>query len=86
MYSLSSRYSTEGKTCDMKEKAEDAKEVKTCAQCGETIEGKFLLQALNQFWHEECLRCSYCSTQLTGLSYKFYFKSDLILCKRDYIR
>ncbi|CAH3035872.1 unnamed protein product [Porites lobata] len=59
---------------------------KTCAQCCKSIEGKFLLRALDQFWHEECLKCSYCSTQLTELSFKFYFKGDLILCKRDYIR
>ena len=65
---------------------EKPKELKICAQCGEKIEGKFLLRALDQFWHEECLKCSYCSTQLADLSSKFYHKGDLILCKRDYIR
>ena len=69
-------------------KTEDEKprELKICAKCGKSIEAKFLLRALDQFWHEECLKCSYCSTQLTELSFKFYFKGDLILCKRDYIR
>ena len=62
------------------------KKQKVCAQCSKSIEGKFLLRALDQFWHEECLKCSYCSTQLTELSFKFYLKGDLILCKRDYIR
>ena len=62
------------------------KKLKICAQCSKSIEGKFLLRALDQFWHEECLKCSYCSTQLTELSFKFYLKGDLILCKRDYIR
>lgn len=65
---------------------ENTTKLKTCAKCGEKIEGKFLLRALDQFWHEECLKCSYCSTQLTELSLKFYFKRDLMLCKRDYIR
>lgn len=69
-------------------KAEDEKpkELKICAQCNKKIEGKFLLRALDQFWHEECLKCSYCKTQLADLSFKFYLKGDLILCKRDYIR
>ena len=62
------------------------RELKVCAQCNKKIEGKFMLRALDQFWHEECLKCSYCSTQLTDLSFKFYLKGDLILCKRDYIR
>ncbi|CAH3023753.1 unnamed protein product [Porites evermanni] len=62
------------------------RELKVCAQCNKEIEGKFMLRALGQFWHEECLKCSYCSTQLTDLSFKFYLKGDLILCKRDYIR
>lgn len=61
-------------------------ELKICAQCDKKIEGKFLLRALDQFWHEECLKCSYCNTQLADLSFKFYLKGDLILCKRDYIR
>lgn len=65
---------------------EKAKELKICAQCNKSIEGKFLLRALDKLWHEECLKCSYCSTQLADLSFKFYLKGDLILCKRDYIR
>lgn len=69
-----------------KQAEETTAKLKTCAQCGEKIQGKFLLRALDQFWHEECLKCSYCSTQLTDLSLKFYFKRDLMLCKRDYIR
>lgn len=71
---------------DNKSGEENTTKLKTCAKCGEKIEGKFLLRALDQFWHEECLKCSYCSTQLTELSLKFYFKRDLMLCKRDYIR
>lgn len=65
---------------------EKSKELKICAQCNKKIEGKFLLRALDQFWHEECLKCSYCNTQLSDLSFKFYIKGDQILCKRDYIR
>lgn len=71
---------------DKQTEEEKPKELKICAQCGEKIEGKFLLRALDQFWHEECLKCSYCNTQLADLSFKFYHKGDLILCKRDYIR
>jgi len=72
---------------DGKKDGEDKpREVKICAHCNKKIEGKFLLRALDQFWHEECLKCSYCNTQLADLSFKFYHKGDLILCKRDYIR
>ena len=69
-----------------KEGEEKPRELKICAHCKKKIEGKFLLRALDQFWHEECLKCSYCNTQLADLSFKFYHKGDLILCKRDYIR
>ena len=69
-----------------REEDERPRELKICAQCEKKIEGKFLLRALDQFWHEECLKCSYCNTQLAELSFKFYHKGDLILCKRDYIR
>lgn len=71
---------------DRKAEEQKPKKLKICAHCGKNIEGKYLLRALDKFWHEECLKCSYCSTQLADLSFKFYFKADLILCKRDYIR
>ncbi|EDO37872.1 predicted protein, partial [Nematostella vectensis] len=57
-----------------------------CAQCGNGIQSQFLLRALDQFWHEECLKCSYCCGMLSEMGPKFYFRGDLILCKRDYIR
>ena len=84
MKSASLHLGDENKRKDKKVGVENPR--KTCAQCCKSIEGKFFLRALDQFWHEECLKCSYCSTQLTELSFKFYFKGDLILCKRDYIR
>lgn len=71
---------------DKKTGEEKPKELKICAKCEKKIEGKFLLRALDRFWHDECLKCSYCNTQLADLSFKFYLKGDLILCKRDYIR
>lgn len=76
----------QGKIDKKDEVKNSEKEPKICAQCSKVIEGKFMLRALDRFWHEECLKCSYCSTQLTELSFKFYLKGDLILCKRDYIR
>ena len=71
---------------DPKDGAESKPRERACAQCRKKIQGKFVLRALDQFWHEGCLKCSYCNTQLADIGPKFYFRGEMILCKRDYIR
>uniref|UniRef100_A0A8D8M723 Rhombotin-1 n=1 Tax=Cacopsylla melanoneura TaxID=428564 RepID=A0A8D8M723_9HEMI len=57
-----------------------------CAGCGKHITERFLLKALDMFWHEDCLKCGCCDCRLGEVGSTLYTKANLILCKRDYLR
>ncbi|XP_053214458.1 LIM domain only protein 3-like [Panonychus citri] len=57
-----------------------------CSGCNELIKEQYLLEAVEKFWHENCLKCSLCKGPLAEMSTTFYAKADLLLCKRDYFR
>lgn len=57
-----------------------------CAGCGKLITERFLLRALDLFWHEDCLKCGCCDCRLGEVGSTLYTKANLILCKRDYLR
>lgn len=57
-----------------------------CASCGKRITERFLLKALDLFWHEDCLKCGCCDCRLGEVGSTLYTKANLILCKRDYLR
>ncbi|XP_045479595.1 LIM domain only protein 3-like isoform X4 [Harmonia axyridis] len=59
---------------------------KECAGCGKRIADRFLLKALDLFWHEDCLKCGCCDCRLGEVGSTLYTKANLILCKRDYLR
>jgi len=59
---------------------------KECAGCRKRITERFLLKALDLFWHEDCLKCGCCDCRLGEVGSTLYTKADLILCKRDYLR
>ncbi|XP_054261939.1 LIM domain only protein 3-like isoform X2 [Macrosteles quadrilineatus] len=61
-------------------------DVKECAGCGKRITERFLLKALDLFWHEDCLKCGCCDCRLGEVGSTLYTKANLILCKRDYLR
>ncbi|XP_017790512.1 PREDICTED: LIM domain only protein 3-like [Habropoda laboriosa] len=56
-----------------------------CAGCGKVITERYLLRADNMFWHEDCLKCSSCNCRLVDVGPKFYARSNLTLCRKDYI-
>lgn len=60
--------------------------IKMCAYCGAKITEKFLLKALDRFWHEDCLKCGCCDCRLGEVGSTLYTKANLLLCKRDYLR
>ncbi|KAJ8974656.1 hypothetical protein NQ317_018875 [Molorchus minor] len=60
--------------------------VRECAGCGKRIVERFLLKALDLFWHEDCLKCGCCDCRLGEVGSTLYTKANLILCKRDYLR
>ena len=57
-----------------------------CAGCGKLISDRYLLKALDMFWHEDCLKCGCCDCRLGEIGSTLFTKSNLILCKRDYLR
>lgn len=57
-----------------------------CAGCGKRITERYLLKALDLYWHEDCLKCGCCDCRLGEVGSTLYTKANLILCKRDYLR
>ncbi|XP_078075046.1 LIM domain transcription factor LMO4.2 [Mustelus asterias] len=59
---------------------------KMCAGCGGKIADRFLLYAMDSYWHSRCLKCSCCQAQLGEIGTSCFTKSGMILCRNDYIR
>ncbi|KAI2799237.1 hypothetical protein RDWZM_006791 [Blomia tropicalis] len=57
-----------------------------CCSCQKPIRERYLLKALDQYWHEDCLKCSCCEVRLGEVGSTLFSKANLILCKRDYLR
>src|SRR5882757_735386 len=56
-----------------------------CAACHKVIRERYLLKALDQLWHEDCLKCACCDCRLGEVGSTLFTKANLILCKRDYL-
>ncbi|TWW68016.1 Rhombotin-1 LIM domain only protein 1 [Takifugu flavidus] len=59
---------------------------KGCAGCNRKIKDRYLLKALDKYWHEDCLKCACCDCRLGEVGSTLYTKANLILCRRDYLR
>lgn len=57
-----------------------------CAGCGSKIMDRFLLHALDRYWHNACLKCSCCQATLADIGSSCFTKAGMILCKHDYIK
>ncbi|XP_023713758.1 LIM domain only protein 3 [Cryptotermes secundus] len=73
-------------TMDVKAETQKNTSPQECAGCGKNITERFLLKALDRFWHEDCLKCGCCDCRLGEVGSTLYTKADLILCRRDYLR
>lgn len=60
--------------------------IKICGGCGGKIVERFLLHALDRYWHNSCLKCSCCGAMLADIGTSCFTKSGMILCKHDYTR
>ncbi|CAB1331660.1 unnamed protein product [Coregonus sp. 'balchen'] len=49
---------------------------RVCAGCNRRIMDRFMLEALDRYWHEDCLK--FC------VGDKFFLKNNMILCQLDY--
>lgn len=75
--------SASGTKCDL---YKDNPGKRVCGGCGLKINDRFLLKAIDRYWHEDCLKCSCCECRLGEVGSTLYTKAELILCKRDYLR
>jgi len=57
-----------------------------CAGCQKPICERYLLRALDRYWHEDCLKCSCCDCRLGEVGSTLFTKANLLLCRRDYLR
>ncbi|XP_012275255.1 LIM/homeobox protein Lhx9 [Orussus abietinus] len=57
-----------------------------CAGCGGRIVERWLLHALDRYWHNSCLKCSCCGATLADIGQSCFTKAGMILCKSDYTR
>lgn len=57
-----------------------------CFGCQKAIKERYLLQAVDHLWHEDCLKCACCDCRLGEVGSTLFTKANLILCKRDYLR
>ncbi|ODN02320.1 Rhombotin-1 [Orchesella cincta] len=71
---------------NLKSEATNPELSKDCAGCGKKITDRYLLKALDMFWHEDCLKCGCCDCRLGEVGNTLYTKANLVLCKRDYLR
>ncbi|KAH9519271.1 LIM domain only protein 3 [Bulinus truncatus] len=57
-----------------------------CMSCKKPITERFFLKAMDQYWHEDCLKCSCCDCRLGEVGSTLFNKANLLLCRRDYLR
>ncbi|XP_033104217.1 LIM domain transcription factor LMO4-like isoform X1 [Anneissia japonica] len=57
-----------------------------CAGCGSSIVDRFLLFAVDSYWHTGCLKCACCDAQLEDIGPSCFSKRGMILCKTDYLK
>lgn len=60
--------------------------LKMCFGCGGRICDRFMLHAVDHYWHTSCLKCNCCQAPLGELGSSCFTKGGMILCKDDYIR
>lgn len=57
-----------------------------CTGCKKEITERYMLKAMDQYWHEDCLKCSCCDCRLGEVGSTLFAKANLLLCRRDYLR
>ncbi|EDW13574.1 LIM domain transcription factor LMO4 isoform X1 [Drosophila mojavensis] len=58
--------------------------IKVCGGCGDKISDRYLLYALDRYWHNSCLKCHCCGAMLADVGSSCFTRRGLILCKKDY--
>ncbi|CAL8112946.1 unnamed protein product [Orchesella dallaii] len=59
---------------------------KLCGGCNGPIMERYLLHALDRYWHHTCLKCSACGATLADVGGSCFTRDGMILCRHDYLR
>ena len=59
------------------------KNYEICEGCGQKIYDRYLMRVANSSYHEQCLNCSVCNT---NLHHSCYARNTKLYCKTDYDR
>lgn len=87
--SLSASNTTTTTTTDKKlatQAKEKTQQQIVCAACSKPIRERYLLEALDKQWHEDCLKCACCDCRLGEVGSTLFTQADKILCRRDFLR
>lgn len=60
--------------------------IQECAGCGSRIKERWLLFAMDRYWHNQCLQCNICHAVLADLGSSCFSKQGMVLCRNDYMR
>lgn len=69
-----------------REEEEELLDIFPCSLCKHRIENKYLLYALEKYWHEKCLKCDFCRKPLYKSSNRFYYRQGAKFCREDFLR
>ena len=64
---------------------EELADAGTCAGCGDRLQDRYYLQAVDKQWHVNCLTCCDCHFRLDS-ELTCFVREGQIYCKEDYYR
>ncbi|VDO09909.1 unnamed protein product [Rodentolepis nana] len=65
---------------------EISRNTNTCVGCGLLIFDRIIFSAMDQKWHNACLRCHCCGGRLAEMGTSLFNRGNMILCRQDYLR
>ena len=57
-----------------------------CAGCGLLIWDRTMLSAMEQNWHNQCLKCHCCGGRLAEMGTSLFHRGNMLLCRQDYLK
>ena len=57
-----------------------------CAGCGLLIWDRTMLNAMEQNWHNHCLKCHCCGGRLGEMGTSLFHRGNMLLCRQDYLK
>lgn len=80
------RHNNKDQTMQQQQRPSSHQDENICAGCNKSIKDRYLLEALDKRWHEDCLKCAGCGCRLGELGSSLFINAGKILCKHDFLR